>query len=98
MKKKSIAEYAEIAELFLDKDKKHKSSCGWGLLFSLSSSGGEDQRMNEEEAESAEIIPGNHLGRSDLPGRARKRAAFRPASWRSAFGHFRLCVLRDLCG
>jgi len=54
--------------------------------------------MNEEEAESAEVVPGKSLGRFDLTGRVEKRTAFRPASWRSAFGHFCLCVLRDLCG
>ncbi len=32
--------------------------------------------MNEEEAESAEIVPGTPLGRFDLPGRVRKSAAF----------------------
>ena len=34
--------------------------------------------MNEEEAESAEIIPGKPLGRFDFPGRVRKSAAFPP--------------------
>jgi hypothetical protein len=56
-KKKSTAEYAEIAELFLGKDKKYKSFYGYGLLFAFPSSGDEDQRMNGEEAESAEIAP-----------------------------------------
>jgi len=39
-------------------------------------------RMNKEEAESAEIVPGKPLGHFDLPGGVGKRAAFRPASWR----------------
>jgi hypothetical protein len=54
----------------------------YGLLFVFRSSGDEDKRMNEEEAESAEIVPGKPLGRIDLPGRVRKSAAFPPASWR----------------
>jgi len=82
MKKKSTAEYAEIAELFLGKDKKHKSFYGYGPLFAFRSSGDEDKRRNEEEAESAEIVPGNPLGRFDLPGRVGKRAAFPAAAWR----------------
>jgi hypothetical protein len=56
LKKKSTAEHAEIAELFLGKDKKHKSFYGHGLLFGFRSSGDEDQRMNEEKAENAEIL------------------------------------------
>ena len=32
--------------------------------------------MNEEEAESAEIVPGKPLGRFDLPGRVRKAPLF----------------------
>jgi hypothetical protein len=36
--------------------------------------------MNEEEAESAEIVPGKPLGRFDLLGRVRKNAVFPPAS------------------
>jgi hypothetical protein len=55
-KKKSTAEYAEIAELFLGKDQKHKSLYGYGLLFAFRSSGDKDKRMNEEEAKSAEIV------------------------------------------
>jgi len=54
MKKKSTAEYAE---LFLGKDKTRKSFCGYGLLFAFRSSGIEDKRRNEEEAESAESAP-----------------------------------------
>jgi len=56
MKKKLTAEYAETAELFLCKDKKHKSFYQYGLLFAFRSSGDRDKRMNEEEAESAEIF------------------------------------------
>jgi hypothetical protein len=56
-KKKSTAESAEIAELFLGKDKKHKSFYGYGLLFAFRSSRDEDKRMKEEEAESTEIVP-----------------------------------------
>jgi len=98
IKEKLTAEYAEIAELFLGKDKKHKSYYGYVLLFAFRSPGDEDKRMNEEEAENAEIIPGKPLGRFDLPGKVGKRAAFGPASRRWAFGHFCLCVLGDLCG
>jgi len=36
--------------------------------------------MNEEEAESAEVVPGKLLCRFDLPARMEKRAAFPPAS------------------
>jgi len=57
MKKKSTAEYAEAAELFLCEDKKYKSFSGYGLLFAFRSSGDRDKRLNEEEAESAEIVP-----------------------------------------
>ena len=57
MKKKSTAEYAETAELFLAKDKKYNSFYGYGLLFPFRFRGIEDQGMNEEEAESAEIVP-----------------------------------------
>jgi len=35
MKKKSTAEYAEIAELFLGKDKKHIPFYGYKLLFAF---------------------------------------------------------------
>jgi len=57
MEKKSTAEYAETAEIFLGKDKKLKSFYELGLLLAFRSSGIQDQRMNKEEAESAEIIP-----------------------------------------
>ncbi|MCX5917358.1 MAG: hypothetical protein NTX30_11860 [Deltaproteobacteria bacterium] len=58
VKKKILtAEHAETAELFLCKDKKYKSFYGYGLLFAFRSSGDRDQRMNEEKAESAEIVP-----------------------------------------
>jgi len=57
MKKKSTAEHAETAELFLKKDKKQNSIYEYALLFPFPSSGNEDQGMNEEEAESAESIP-----------------------------------------
>jgi hypothetical protein len=56
-KKKLTAEYAEIAEFFLGKDKKHISFYGHGLLFGFRASGDEDKKMNEEEAKSAEIVP-----------------------------------------
>ena len=79
--KKSTAEYAEIAELFLGKGKKHKSFYEYGLLFGFRSSGDRDKKMNAEEAENAEIVPGKPLGRFDLPGRVRKNAPFPPASW-----------------
>jgi hypothetical protein len=58
MKKKiSTAEHAEIAELFLGKNKKHESVYGNELLFAFRSSGDRDKRMNEEGAESAESVP-----------------------------------------
>ncbi len=79
MKKKSTAEYAETAEVFLGKDKKHKIF-GYGLLFAFQSSGIEDKRVSEEEAESAEIAPLKSIGRIDLPGRVEKRASFPLAS------------------
>jgi hypothetical protein len=53
-KKKSTAEHAEIAELFLGKDKKDKSLYGYGLLFDFGSFGDEGKRMKGEEAENAE--------------------------------------------
>jgi hypothetical protein len=81
-KKKSTAESTEIAELFLGKEKKQKCFYGYRPLFAFRSSGDRDKRMNEEEAESAEIVPGKPLGRFDLPGRLRKSAAFPPASRR----------------
>jgi len=55
--KKSTAEYAEAAEVFMGKDQKHKSFYGSMLLLAFQSSGIEDKRINEEEAESAEIAP-----------------------------------------
>jgi hypothetical protein len=81
MKKKSTAEYAEIAELFPGKGKKHKSFYGYGLLFAFRSSGDRDKRIKEEGAESAEIVHGKPLGRFDLPGRVKKSAVFPAASW-----------------
>jgi hypothetical protein len=57
MKEKSTAEYAETAELILGKDKKYKSFYGSGRLLAFRSSGDRDKGMNEEEAESAEIVP-----------------------------------------
>jgi hypothetical protein len=39
MKKESTAEYAETAELFHGKDKKHRSFYEYGLLFAFQSSG-----------------------------------------------------------
>jgi len=58
MKKKILtAEHAETAELFLSKDKIYISFYEYGLLFAFRSSGDRDKRMNEEEAESAEIVP-----------------------------------------
>jgi hypothetical protein len=55
MMKKSTAEYAEAAELFLGKNEKHKSFYGNGLPFAFRSSGDGGKRINKEEAESAEI-------------------------------------------
>ena len=86
MKKKSTAEYAETAEVFLGKDKKHKLFFGYGLLFAFQSSGIEDKRVSEEEAESAEIAPLKSIGRIDLRGRVEKRASFPLASRTWAFG------------
>jgi len=57
MKKISTAEYAEIAGLFPGKDENYRSSYGYGLFTDFRSSGVEDKRMNEEEAESAESAP-----------------------------------------
>jgi len=54
---KLTAEYAENAELFPGKDKKHKSFYGYRILFAFRSSGNEDKRMNAEEAEIAKIVP-----------------------------------------
>jgi len=79
--KKLTAEYAEIAELFPGKGKKHKSFYGYELLFAFWSSGDRDKRVNEEEAESAEIVHRKPLCRFDLPRRLRKSPAFPPASW-----------------
>jgi len=55
-KKKSTAEYAETAELFLCKDNT-KSFYGYGFLSPFQSSGDEDKRRNAEEAENAESVP-----------------------------------------
>jgi len=60
MKKKSTA---ETAELILGKDKKYKSFYGSGPLLAFRSSGDRDKRMNKEEAENAEIVPGKVLSR-----------------------------------
>jgi len=76
MKKKSTAEYAEIAELILGKDKKYKPFYGSGLLLAFRSSGDRDKRMNKEEAENAEIVAGKVLSRFDLLRRVRKNAVF----------------------
>jgi hypothetical protein len=82
MRKSSTAEYAEIAELFPDKDKKHKSFYRYGLFFAFCSSGDRDKRVNEEEAGSAKIIPGKPIGVFDHRGRVRKKTAFPRASYR----------------
>jgi hypothetical protein len=76
MKKKSTAEYAETAELILGKDKKYKSFYGCGLLLAFRSSGDRDKRMNKEEAENAEIVPGKVLSRFDLLGSASPNPKF----------------------
>jgi hypothetical protein len=55
MKRKSTAEYTETAELFLGKNEKHKPFYGNGLSFAFRSSGDRGNRINKEEAESAEI-------------------------------------------
>jgi hypothetical protein len=57
MKKKSTAEYAETAEVFLCKDKKHKSFYGNEFPYAFRPSRDGDKRMQEEKAECAEIIP-----------------------------------------
>jgi len=80
MKKKSTAEYAETAELFLCKDKKYKSFFGYEPLFAfriLRGSRQEDERRESRERRERSL---KALGRFDLPGRVRKRAAFPPAS------------------
>ena len=68
------------------------------FFFVFRASENEDQRLNKEEAESAEIVPGKSLGGFDLPGKGGKKAAFFPEFPTYAFGHFYLCVLCDLCG
>jgi hypothetical protein len=57
MKEKLTAEHAETTEFSLVKTKKHKSFYGNGVLFAFGSCGNVDKRMNEEEVESAEIVP-----------------------------------------
>jgi hypothetical protein len=57
MKEKLTAEHAETTEFCLVKTKKHKSFYGNGGLFAFRSCGNVGKRMNEEEAESAEIVP-----------------------------------------
>jgi hypothetical protein len=51
MKKKSTAEYAETAEIFLGKDKKHKLFFGYGLLLAFQSSGIEDKTKRKQRAQ-----------------------------------------------
>jgi hypothetical protein len=63
-----------------ERQKKHKSLYRNGLFFAFRSSGDQDNRMNEEKAESAEVVPGKLLCRFALPARMEKRAAFPPAS------------------
>ena len=67
-------------------------------LFFSESSGDEDKRMSEEEAESAEIILRKTFGVFDLPGSVGNGAAFPPASRPRALAYFNLCVVCDLCG
>jgi hypothetical protein len=80
-KKDLTAEHAEIAELVLGKDKRHKSLYGYGLLFAFPSSGDEDKRMNEEEAGSAKIASWNRLG------------PFRPSAKGCKWGRCSPCML-----
>jgi hypothetical protein len=54
MKKKSTAETAEV---FLCKDKRHKSFYDDKFLYRFRPSRDGDKRMQEEKAECAEIIP-----------------------------------------
>jgi len=55
--------------------------------------------MNEEGAESAEIVPGKSLeALLSFREEWERGPLFPPASWPQVFGHFHLCVLRDLCG
>jgi hypothetical protein len=84
-KKDLTAEHAEIAELVLGKDKKHKSLYGYGLLFAFPSSGDEDKRMNEGEAGSAKIASWNRFGRLGLPQRSANGAAVLLACWALSF-------------
>jgi len=81
MKKKSTAEYAETTEIFLCNEKLQIILWAWTHL-SLSTLRGsrQEDEMKEEEAESAEIVPGKPPGRFDLPGGVRKNAAFPPSS------------------
>jgi hypothetical protein len=55
-KEKLTAEHAETAEFFLEKTK-NRSLYRCGLLFAFGAFGDEDIRMNEEDTESAEIVP-----------------------------------------
>jgi hypothetical protein len=75
---KSTAEHAEAAEVFLGKDPKHKSFYGSMLLLSFPSSGIEDKRINEEEAESAEIAPYKIHGPYGSSGKVGKEGLFSP--------------------
>ncbi|MCX5919069.1 MAG: hypothetical protein NTX30_20630, partial [Deltaproteobacteria bacterium] len=65
---------------FLCKDQNHKSFYENGLLFAFRSFRDEDKRMNEEEAESAEIILRKTFGVFDHPGGAGNGGTFPPAS------------------
>jgi hypothetical protein len=55
-----------------------------------------NKRINEEEAENAEVFFRKSLGSSGLPGSFANRSVFILAPW--TFNSFYLCVLRDLCG
>jgi hypothetical protein len=59
----------------------------------------EGKRRNEEETESAEVVPGKTMGGMDLPGSGDRENLFSrgiPALNIGSF--FRLWVLCDLCG
>jgi hypothetical protein len=57
MKKNQPQSTQRPQSFFWVRNKKRKSFYQYGLLFAFRSSGIEDQRMHEEEAESAEIVP-----------------------------------------
>jgi hypothetical protein len=62
----------------MGKDPKHISFYGSRLLLAFPSSGIEDKRINEEEAESAEIAPYKIHGPYWSSGKGEKEGLFSP--------------------